>query len=483
MIKVIATVGTSVITNFMDKDVIKAIPNGKKEDANIADLYDSILQTPNDRNAGKLKEKIEKYFLFNMQKENGTKNWKYSEQKGDVNLHCSAEVYSISEIIKQAPNEEFEIALITTDTAIAKVAAELIAMGLTKISDIKSIETKTVQNLQVENGKELSETGFNNLINCYDNIIEDTKRNNKNPKFILNVTGGYKGIIPLSTIYGLVAEISLNYIYEDSNSLVVLENIPLTFDWTIAELVGPYLDTYKFNEFKQDENIMAMLRHYGFVNKNNNISAFGFLFKRVLDKTQPEGKTSLGMLVEYKLYEYYYQFDKNVRSDYRVSRSINITENFNPNYPLKGNEVDILLEEDENCPIFINIWEHGNKNQIKPIANKYITNEVKGFWQVKSGNNLTQFKAFIKLLKENWEQPKEIRYVTWELIRANLRSVTESQIKNTLLSMKQMVIDELQADLFKPYLLTLRIDVDIENPYVAMMQKRIKKQDFKLIQL
>jgi putative CRISPR-associated protein (TIGR02619 family) len=483
MIKIITTVGTSIITNFRSNEVQRAIKKvTNNNNANIDTLYDAILEYPDKSDIDELSSIISSFFLTNMTKKSDC--WEYSKTPTALNIHCCAEVYSIAEIIKQNKDEVFEIELITTDTVIAKVAAELIAIALNKLDiKIQKVQIHNVLDLQVENGEEFKDSGFNNLIKCYDNIIETVKKHDYTTKFILNITGGYKGIIPLSTVYGLITGISINYIYENSNSLVVLENLPLTFDWTITELVGPYLDTYKFNEFRKDESIMAMLRQYGFINRSNNISTFGFLFKRVLELTQPEGKTSLGMLVEFKLYEYYYQFDKNVRQNYCVSRSIYIKDNFPPKYPLKGNEIDILLEEKGNNPIFNNMWHHSTKNQIKPIKNRYITNEIKGFWQVKSGNNLVQFKAFIKLLKENWEQPKEIRYITWELIRVNLPSVNESQIKDTLLIMKRYVIDELGADLFKPYLLTLRIDPKKDNPYVDMMQRSINQNDFKLIQL
>lgn len=501
MIKIITTVGTSIITNFMSDDLISVLEehklNGKYS---IKDEYKMLMRGNHKKAETSIEEKITNCFLSKIQKvdkkqdndvenSNSVREWVYEENQEMLNVHCSAEVYSIHKIIKRIlnkdENEKFEVVLIVTDTALSRLSAKLICKALEKSKlKIKNVTILNIDGLQVNNLQKFNQEGFHHLIKQISALKKDDLKLEYKPKYIFNITGGYKGVIPLLTMYGLITKDEINYIYETSDSLISIRNYPVTFDWTITEFVGPYLDKATFSEVKNNPEVIKMLKQYGFVDKSNNISSFGELFKTMMDESLPEGKTSLGMLAEYKLYEYYLQFDEDIKANYRVSRSIAIKDiSENENKP-KGNEVDILLEEDGNSPIFIGIWQSNSKIGIKPIKGKYITNELKGFSQVMYGRNIKQFQEHLKLIKENWELPKEIRYVTWELIRSGFPSIAEEKIRKTLIEMNELVKREFNSDtMFKPYLLTLRIDTQKDNSYVNMMQNPILKEDFKLIQL
>lgn len=497
MIKIITTVGSSIITNYMNNDVEKALHDSGLRDYSVSSEYYQLLKNPKleDRSIGKT---IEKYFLFNMEKEEIYNDgefgddeivisWKYNAQQQTTNLHCSAEVYSISEIIKNKPDETYEVVLITTDTIISRISADLIEKVLKKIQSISNISINRIEYLQVDNGKSLKNEGFNKLINCFDELIKNDINNKVKAEYIFNITGGYKGIIPLITIYALITNIKINYIYENSKSLVEFGNIPLTFDWSVAEIAGPYLDNKWIHYYKKDHKVVDLLQNYGFVDKSFKITPLGNLFKNHIDQKYPEGKETLGMLVEYKLLEYYTYRDKEVRDKYKVSRSILINDI--PIEGMKGNEIDILLELKDNCLVFDNIWEKGNKHNVIPMSQKYITTEIKGFFQVKSGDKAkTQFRAFLNNIEKYWNGsiPLEIRYITWQLLKEGINSNAEIQIKDTLKDMQGMVKDKFgRSVLFKAYLLTIPIDLKTKssNVYTNMMQKKITNKDIKLIQL
>jgi putative CRISPR-associated protein (TIGR02619 family) len=495
MIKIITTVGTSIMTNFMNEKIGQVLQDAGKSGYSIVSEYNQLIKNPK-LEGGIIKDIIEKYFLFNMEREEFYKegefgdgelmvSWRYNEHQVNPNFHCSAEVYSVSEIIKQRPDENYEVILISTDTAIANISAELIKKALKKIQSISNITINSINDLQVDNGQLLKGEGFNNLIKCFDNIIKKDRINKVKVKYILNITGGFKGIIPLATIYALVSDITINYIYENSKSLIELKNIPLSFDWSIAEIAGPYLDNNWFHIYKKDSKVIGMLQDYGFVDRLNRITPLGFLFKSFIDEKYPEGKETLGMLVEFKLFEYYTCRDKDIRSNYKVSRSVFISDK--PSIGMKGNEIDILLELNDESLIFNSIWDKGNKFHILPANNKFITVEVKGFTQVKSGTKaIDQFREFLNNIKVFWKgsSPLEIRYVTWHLLKEGLDSRAEEQIKDNLKVMQQMVKDKYSSSvIFKPYLLTIPINMKKSNIYTNMMQKRITKNDIKLIQL
>ena len=481
MIKIITTVGTSIITNFLDNNVQNVINN---ENSKIDDSYQKIVNGDSKpRHENHIKERISEFFLFNTKKnQDGT--WYYNQATQGLNKNCCAEINSILKIKERKHQEEYKVYLICTDTSLSKISAELIKGCLETIN--LDCEIISVNGLQVENNTDFNQKGFQNLIETITSIKKSDFIMKKKPTYILNITGGYKGLIPLMTIYGLVGEHELVYIYDQSNSLISLKNIPLTFDWAIVDEVAPYLDNSTFYQVKNDQNVLKLLSNYGFLTSNNQISPFGELFRTIMDENIPEGKTSLGMLVEYKLAEFYSQFDKSIRNDYVITRGVYI-DDMNKYTP--GNEIDILMEIKGQDSICKAIWDDGQKAGQKPVNECYITNELKSFGQVCLGTKaIKQFENFLDQLNNHWanQLPKEIRYVVWTLKRNGLPAVEENnkRMLDTLFEMKRLVGVKLNNELlFKSYLLTLRIDPKKDNPYVDMMQRSINQNDFKLIQL
>jgi hypothetical protein len=52
---------------------------------------------------------------------------------------------------------------------------------------------------------------------------------------VLNITGGFKGVIPYLTIYGQVNNIPLFYIFETTDALIQIPQIPISIDENIFE--------------------------------------------------------------------------------------------------------------------------------------------------------------------------------------------------------------------------------------------------------
>ncbi|AYQ36636.1 hypothetical protein [Runella sp. SP2] len=77
MIKIITTVGTSIITNFKSNEVQRAISHvTNNNNAKIDTLYDAVLEYPDKSDIDELSSIISRFFLTNMTKKSDC--WEYS---------------------------------------------------------------------------------------------------------------------------------------------------------------------------------------------------------------------------------------------------------------------------------------------------------------------------------------------------------------------------------------------------------------------
>lgn len=101
-----------------------------------------------------------------------------------------------------------------------------------------NVEIKIIKGLQVKKGREFASEGIENLFTFLSNKIE-----NEGPFYnevTFNITGGYKGTIPYLTLFGMLyqeREIKnkkikpvIKYLYEESEDIITLPNLPIAFD-------------------------------------------------------------------------------------------------------------------------------------------------------------------------------------------------------------------------------------------------------------
>jgi len=193
MKKIITTVGTSLLTNYLEKhDDIKSYCKSIKNKS-----YSKY-----EKEAKRVKKIKEKLLPF-AKKENS----------------C-AEITSIKKL--QEKYEDIEVYLIATDTIESVLVCEILKDILENVKF--NPEYDVIDKLQVENYKDFKE-GLSNLINRLYGITSSYYDN-----VILNITGGYKAIIPYLTIFGQVNSIPLYYVFENSDSLISIPKIPLSID-------------------------------------------------------------------------------------------------------------------------------------------------------------------------------------------------------------------------------------------------------------
>lgn len=143
---------------------------------------------------------------------------------------ASAELKSLINILRdRIPNNNDKLHFFATDTPIGVLAARIIS-DFTR--DYFSIETEVVrvEGLQVSDDTAFNSQGIRNLISRVYDKLEDAPKSVY--RRVLNPTGGYKGVVPYLTLIGMIEEdVETSYIFEHSNSLITLRQVPITLDY------------------------------------------------------------------------------------------------------------------------------------------------------------------------------------------------------------------------------------------------------------
>ena len=226
--KIISTVGTSIYTNIYKREVRKLFAKNELEHIFNAfeELEDQDLPSKDYKliDFGNLEENTTRFWLSGILKENN--NWKL--RPNSYNSNASAEIKSIKEIIGETSYNSVKLYLLTTDTAISFSAAHLIKKYFSEIEKcIKSenIYVEPIEGINLKDADAFQTAGFEKLIGAIDKIY------NKKETTILNISGGYKALIPFLTIYAQLKGLPINYIYEESNKLIDIQALPLSFKY------------------------------------------------------------------------------------------------------------------------------------------------------------------------------------------------------------------------------------------------------------
>lgn len=220
---IITTVGISIITKENEKiwvnykDEIKSIKNGRKPLR-----YDACVD----------------FTVKNL--------FRIFKQHHASNSHLSAELASLC-VLKDNDkiDEDDKIVLLSTETMGGQFCADvnkkvLDMLKWCNVSEptiIKGFKTKKT----TENDENISESftidGLNNLKKQVEKLVIT-----KNEDNYFNITGGYKAIIPFSTIVAFSKSMSLMYLYEGSDDLIIVP--------------PPKKFTCSFNDVIKNTNVM-----------------------------------------------------------------------------------------------------------------------------------------------------------------------------------------------------------------------------------
>lgn len=258
---VITTVGTSIFENY------------RENYNNINDYYEELRDLPSkDWNSKKRYiESVRKIVE------------KWAKPIGET----SAEIKSLLNI-QQHLTQRVDVRLLSSDTILSRLAAEIIS-SIPLGDNIKAHYEPlidVIEGLQVSNKREFEKKGLVSLVDRMDSLNV-----NNSHSVCLNITGGYKAVIPYLTIFAQVNNIPMYYVFENTDELIKLPHLPVDINWNMFEKYSDILgelaegiyenwDTYKlkrgldedFQACIWEENGMAELNALGkfFWNKYKN---------------------------------------------------------------------------------------------------------------------------------------------------------------------------------------------------------------------
>ena len=363
--KVITTVGTSVFENYQTK-------NGKK-----LPFYDEL-----ENSSYGNRENLSTYI-------SELKNDEYLLGWIDKNIEISSAEISSLFTIKNEIDESLKVYLIATETILSRIAAEIIQTKLNRYfisggktievyfdADKKAPECDVIQGLDVKNPEHFSEIGLPNLIERL------RKLNINNEEIILNITGGYKGVIPYLTIMGqLFNGVDTMYLYEESDKIIKIPNLPINFDWVVQEkffslcMIKNIENSESSTQISNDEEIDVDLSSLFKRAPNKlSLSALGKILISTLTIDEIESRHVLGFLMEYRFVKHYNNY---VYQDIR-SNKYPVVETPNKNSRYNSCELDLILRQNNSSSdkfIAIEVKSFLSKNKLE----KQVLDQINGF--------------------------------------------------------------------------------------------------------
>ena len=238
MKKIITTVGTSLLSNYLEKnrDIDTHYSLIKNES------YSKFIKEQNKNQYKNIEKRIKKI---------KDKLLPYAKKSDN----SCAELTSITKLKEKYEN--VEIYLIATDTIESVLVCEILEkVLLEKGIDVKfDNDNNIIIGLQVQDYLKFKE-GLSFLIRTLYKISEYYYEN-----IVLNITGGYKVIIPYLTIFGQINNIPLYYIFENSDELISIPQAPINIDWSLFQKYKNVIDS--LSEILQIDNWEVYKRENG----------------------------------------------------------------------------------------------------------------------------------------------------------------------------------------------------------------------------
>ncbi|SFJ85543.1 putative CRISPR-associated protein [Thermoflavimicrobium dichotomicum] len=122
---------------------------------------------------------------------------------------------------------------LATDSLAAKLCGEVLSEICQQKWGAKT-HVQVLKGLQVADAKKFQEEGIRSLVLAVRRICEQYRK--PGHPIVLNITGGYKAVVPYLTLLGLIEGIPVKYVYEEyGHDLIELPALPLDFDYSVLE--------------------------------------------------------------------------------------------------------------------------------------------------------------------------------------------------------------------------------------------------------
>lgn len=273
---------------------------------------------------------------------------------------------------------------------------------------------------------------------------------------ILNISGGYKSIIPFLTLMGQLYGAGLCYIYEDSDELISIPQFPVQYDWSLALKYLHFLnDPTTRLEAAERKGVLSELQGAGLVDTGEKkLTEIGRLFAHYGKHNLPWDNLVLGLFYEYLLLEHYYNdFQKKEEKPY-IERS----------YKELGHdlEVDIYIRKMPDLEIFV---------------------EAKSFYQVFEAELFEKVKSNIHRRVKKWKElPEEGKAPNLKFILSIWRFETDEleDVLKALRHFKKEIEDAYSGVSFQADSTAFRLDMSVafsSNSYSKFFSKKINLKE------
>lgn len=232
MKKVITFFGTSIFENYLNYDGDSTFQKY------LEDLRDKMFDDyESERNrVGFIKKKLFEWI---------------SNCRGKELINISAEIKSISKIWEEI-KEDIDIYFTTSDSILSNIAFEVIQENWGRFANISCFninptekQNAVIKDLQIKD-RDKFRNGLVNLINKISGISQELWEN-----IIINITAGYKAVIPYLTVLAQVNKCPIYYIFEDTDALIKIPYIPLDINWQVFKENKEFFFDLEVDEIKE----------------------------------------------------------------------------------------------------------------------------------------------------------------------------------------------------------------------------------------
>lgn len=363
---VITTVGTSVLTNYQRlevrnlfgyvyesiDDVIKDLDPSQDEDVfDASAFFDTTLKG----NCEQIKNVIAGKWLKGVQRSDDLGSWSRVDDAVS-NDDASAEISTLVKIQRQWGKFD-KVVFLCTDTLLSVLSAEI--MRTSPVLEGIEIDVIPVKQLNVKNYKIFKEQGLGHLVTAVIDAVDNTPVDD----VVMNISGGYKALIPFLTLLAQIKKIPVFYLYEESCQLLQFPQLPVNFDWGYVDAflnVSKILKSGKLSLPVDDNNIFVPFCDNGLLiesRKGYSMTEVGELYASFAEayiKSQKEVKalvrqshdsTLNGYFAEYKWFEYYHH-QPLTRKVFHGLRNTSVNLN-GKSYEIDANELDLVIVRED----------------------------------------------------------------------------------------------------------------------------------------
>jgi len=162
---------------------------------------------------------------------------------------ASAESNSVCRL---APAEGDRVILLSSETDEGIICAEEVRRLLMEHLHV-DVECRRIEGLQATDATRFRRFGVQNLFAELDRHCGPSRSGGADSA-ILNVTGGFKSAVPYVTLYGLLHQVPVVYIFERSDRLFTLPQAPVRFDYErLAPAANAIASLYSETDMPREE--------------------------------------------------------------------------------------------------------------------------------------------------------------------------------------------------------------------------------------